>query len=539
MTSRPQADPTSFEPQARRRRRMPIAAQVIGVVSITAVVAALAVALAATQLAGLRQGMHEMSELSAPLAALNNVQRDLQATRARIVEYPAANDERRTELRKQFAERSAKVRQGLDDYVGSEIDAKAMDDFSTAFRAIVDVGQDKIFPLADAGDDAAALKLYQDEVLPSMTVAADAVGVEYDAALAKVSSVAESGRDQASRDIATLIGVLVVGLVLAVGLGIYVSRRLAKGLRSVESSLVGMAGGDLTVAAQVRTNDEMGEMAAALATAQASLRATLSEVGETATTVAAAAEELATANTQVAASAEETSTQSAVVAEASDLVSRNVQTVASGAEQLGASISEIAQNATEAAAIAGRAMSVVAATTETVTQLGSSSQEIGVVVKTITTIAEQTNLLALNATIEAARAGDAGKGFAVVAGEVKELASETARATEEITRRVEGIQADTERAVQAIGEISAIIASINDYQTTIAAAVEEQTATTSEMSRSVTEAAESTGGIATTISGVATDVAGASQVLVQMGSAVHELARMSNDLRARVSVFSY
>jgi len=161
------------------------------------------------------------------------------------------------------------------------------------------------------------------------------------------------------------------------------------------------------------------------------------------------------------------------------------------------------------------------------------------VVKTISQIAAQTNLLALNATIEAARAGEAGKGFAVVASEVKDLAQETARATEEITRRVDAIQADTTGAVAAIGEISKIIASINDYQLTIASAVEEQTATTNEMSRSVTEAATGSGEIAANITGVATGAANSSEVLVQMGSSVDELAKMSADLRQRVAAFTY
>jgi len=181
----------------------------------------------------------------------------------------------------------------------------------------------------------------------------------------------------------------------------------------------------------------------------------------------------------------------------------------------------------------------VETTNESVAKLGASSQEIGDVVKAITSIAEQTNLLALNATIEAARAGEAGKGFAVVASEVQELAQETARATEDISKRVEAIQADTAGAVEAISQITSVIAEINDFQATIAAAVEEQTATTNEMSRSVQEAAGGTTQIASNITGVATAADSTTQARTQTRTAVDELSRMAADLRSTVGRFSY
>jgi methyl-accepting chemotaxis protein len=170
-------------------------------------------------------------------------------------------------------------------------------------------------------------------------------------------------------------------------------------------------------------------------------------------------------------------------------------------------------------------------------KLGASSAEIGNVIKVITAIAEQTNLLALNATIEAARAGEMGKGFAVVASEVKDLAQETARATEDISRRVEAIQSDTTGAVTAIEEISNVIQRISEFQTTIASAVEEQTATTAEMSRSVSEAASGTGEIAQNITGVAEAARMTSQGVTETQQATTELARMSTELSGLVSTF--
>jgi methyl-accepting chemotaxis protein len=182
---------------------------------------------------------------------------------------------------------------------------------------------------------------------------------------------------------------------------------------------------------------------------------------------------------------------SSAVAVSAGEVSAKVATVATGTDEMALSIREISVNASEAAGVAADAMSVAAETTQTITRLGEPSAEIGNVIKVITGIAAQTNLLARNATIEAARAGEAGKGFAVVASEVKDFAQETAKATEDIGRRVAAIQSDTAVAVEAISRISSVIERVHGFQTTIASAVEEQNATTNEMGRNVAQAAAS------------------------------------------------
>jgi methyl-accepting chemotaxis protein len=267
------------------------------------------------------------------------------------------------------------------------------------------------------------------------------------------------------------------------------------------------------------------------------LRSSIQQIAQSASVLASASEQLTASSHQMAGNAEETATQANVVSAAAEQVSKNVSVVATGAEQMQTSIREIARSANEAAKIAKNAVRAAETTNNTIGKLGESSLEIGKVIKVITSIAQQTNLLALNATIEAARAGEAGKGFAVVANEVKELAKETAKATEDIGQKIEAIQSDTKGAVQAIAEIGSVINQVNDISNTIASAVEEQTVTTNEIGRNVTEAARGTSDIAKNISGVALAAQNTTQGASDSQRAAASLSAMASQLQSIVGKF--
>ena len=299
------------------------------------------------------------------------------------------------------------------------------------------------------------------------------------------------------------------------------------------------AEGDLTQMIAVHGNDPVGQLGDSLTKFFDKLSVSIASIGENATALAGASEELSAVSAQMSANATETASQAQFVSSATDEVNANVSVVATGVEELNSAIREIAKNASDAARVSQQAVTIASDTNRTISKLGDSSMEIGKVVKVITSIAEQTNLLALNATIEAARAGEAGKGFAVVANEVKELAKETARATEDISQKIETIQADTNGAISAIQEICEVINRINDISNTIASAVEEQTATANEMGRNVSEAARGSAEIAQNITSVADATQSTTEGANNSMQAASELSRMAGDLQRLVGQFKY
>ena len=299
------------------------------------------------------------------------------------------------------------------------------------------------------------------------------------------------------------------------------------------------AKGDLRQRLEVEGDDAVSKVGGALDVLFADLRTSIAEIARNADELSSSSTGLRASSNSMFAAAETTTQELANVVTASEEVNRNVQDVSTATDELSARIREIASSASEATRVAQSAVEATNVTEATMTRLGESSQKIGEVVKLINTIAQQTNLLALNATIEAARAGEAGRGFAVVANEVKELANATSKATGEISQRIDAIQGDTKQARSAISKIGEIVHQISDIQSTIAVAVEEQTATTKEIARTLSETAQGSTNIVATISRVtqcASETSSGAQNALQ---SAESLSQMAGGLSKLVSAFRY
>jgi len=364
---------------------------------------------------------------------------------------------------------------------------------------------------------------------------ADAVSL----AKSDVTASSAASSREASRTYKVLLGLLgavvLCGVAVAVALSRLITRPLARTVLVMESA----ADGDLTGRVAGSGAVEFQRMASATNGMLISTGQAIATIAGTARTLSGSAEQITQLSTRLTRSAETAAQRAATVSAAAGDASASVQTVAAAGEQMSATIQEIAGSAASAAGVASTAVTNAEDARATVRKLTESSTEIGSVIKLITAIAEQTNLLALNATIEAARAGDSGKGFAVVAGEVKDLAQETAKATDSIARQVATIQTDTDAAMAAIDEIAQVIATISDYQTTIAGAVEEQSATTNEMGRSAGVAAASTGTIADNITSVADATAQTRTHSDEAAQVAAALSRTGTELTELVGAFRY
>lgn len=356
--------------------------------------------------------------------------------------------------------------------------------------------------------------------------------IDASSALALVRGRAASAATWTGISIALLV-------VLFVGLAVGARRYVLRPLRSLGESLWALAEGSTTVERLDESRaDEFGEIARAFNQFRGRLLTLVDRVAASVGTLLESARELAEVAQGVSDGARETAGQTENTVHAARDVNEHIQAVSVAAEQMRVAIAEIARSAADAAGVAAGAVDVASATQGRVQALGDSSAEIGEVIATINGIAEQTNLLALNAAIEAARAGEAGKGFAVVASEVKELARNTARATEDIGAKLEAIRSESLAAVEAIGRISEVIATINDLQSSIASAVEEQSVTTNEISRVVELATRSTGDITRAMEDVSESSQRAVDSVDSAGAVLAQLVELANSLGELVGVRS-
>jgi methyl-accepting chemotaxis protein len=355
----------------------------------------------------------------------------------------------------------------------------------------------------------------------------------------RAAAAEKAARSTASRTgrLANTVGS--VALVLAVVMALGLSVSILRPLRALHERLSDIAEGegDLTHRLVVSGNDEFTTVSREFNTFVDKIAATVRAISGSASTVAVASERLTDTSTRIMTSAQQTSNRSGLIVASADEVSGNVRTVADGAEQMSASIQEIAGTAADAARIGGQTTVLTQSAHDLIGRLSGSSQQIGNVVTVINDIAAQTNLLALNATIEAARAGEAGKGFAVVATEVKDLAQETARATGDIAAKVQSIQSDTMAATEAISQIVEITGRLGDYQNTIAAAVEQQNVTTTEIGRNISQAAAGSADIAANIATISDAARVTTGGVEETRAAAEELSAMSRELRALVGQF--
>ncbi len=363
----------------------------------------------------------------------------------------------------------------------------------------------------------------------------DSISSQQILAEAAGKSVEEIG-ESATR---TSLLLLVISTLLGILLALATLRSFSAPLARMSRAVAVFGTGDFTVKVESGTGDEFGQLTDVLRAMQRDLRTAVGSISQNAMALSEASRRLTAVAEQMSANAEETSAQISSLAASSEQVNRNLDAVAASAQEMNTSIRSIAVDAGEAGKTAQGAVSIVEAANGRISALGQSGVEIGNVIKIITSIAEQTNLLALNATIEAARAGDVGRGFAVVAGEVKDLARRTGKATDEVRSRIEVIQAGTQASAESMGSVTEIIGKIRARQETIGISVEEQTATTREITRMFGEMARTSSEISRNLTGVAQAARSTSEGAAEARKAADALAALASALMESISRFKW
>ncbi len=470
---------------------------------------------------------------------------------------------------KAVGDAQARIKKHWGAYEGTYMDAREKGLATATARAMApgEAAIAELLKILSQQDKAALDKFVMERLYPAIDPISEAVGKLVDLQISEAENEhVKSGQSFATARWAMFTSVAVGALAMAFALWIALSGVIAP-LGAITATMLGLAGGNTAIAVPgVGRKDEIGDMAGAvqvfkdnmieterLRAEQAAMeeRAAIERkaamhkladefqaaVGEIVETVSSASTELEAAAGTLTKTAEVTQQLSGAVAAASEQASANVQSVASATEEMSGSVNEIARQVQESSRIAAEAVKQAERTDGQINELSGAASRIGDVVKLITAIAEQTNLLALNATIEAARAGEAGKGFAVVASEVKQLAAQTARATDEIGTQIAGMQTATQQSVAAIKEIGGTIGRISEIASTIAAAVEEQGAATAEISRNVQQAAQGTTQVAGNITEVNRGASETGSASAQVLASAQSLSSESAHLKVEVEKF--